>query len=182
VHDLSEAQAGGVAALLGIGSIVGILGGGFLADRYLRRGHLNARVYVTAAGSLAASIVLVPAFASTSLLVTAPLFFLGGIFLTLPVAPSEALVSDVVVSELRGRAATIRSVVRALSALGPLLVGALSQRLGDDADSLRRALVAITPVYAVGGLLMLRAARHYPSDLAYVVAESRRARERDERG
>jgi MFS family permease len=139
-------------------------------------------VYVTAAGSLAASIVLVPAFASTSLIVTAPLFFLGGIFLTLPVAPSEALVSDVVVSELRGRAATIRSVVRALSALGPLLVGALSQRLGDDADSLRLALVAITPVYAIGGLLMLRAARHYPEDLAYVVAESRRAREREERG
>jgi len=182
VHDLSEAQAGGVAALLGIGSIFGILGGGFLADRYLRRGYINARVYVTAVGSVAASVVLVPAFASTSLVVTAPLFFLGGIFLTLPVAPSEALVSDVVVSELRGRAATIRSVVRALSALGPLLVGTLSRTLGDDADSLRLALVAITPVYAVGGLLMLRAAKHYPADLAFVVAESRRARERETGG
>jgi MFS family permease len=183
VHELSDTGAGAVTALLGIGSIAGILGGGFLADRYLRRGYVNARVYVTAAGSVAASVVLVPAFASTSLAVTAPLFFLGGVFLTLPVAPSEAMVSDVVVSELRGRAATIRSVVRALSATGPLLVGWLSSTLGDDADSLRWALVAITPVYAVGGLLMLRAARHYPADLAYVVAESRRAREsRGDRG
>jgi predicted MFS family arabinose efflux permease len=171
VHHMGAAGAGGVTALLGAGSVFGILGGGIIADRLLARGLVNARVHVVAFGSMAATAVLVPAFASTSLLVTAPLLFVGGALLTLPVAPAEALVSDVVVAELRGRAATVRSVVRALSAVGPLIIGVLA-----DAIGLRGAIVALTPLYAVGGLVMLAAARHYPSDVAFVVAESRRVR------
>jgi MFS family permease len=65
----------------------------------------------------------------------------------------------------------VRSAVRALSAVGPLIVGVLA-----DAVGLRWALVALTPVYAVGGVIMLGAARHYPADVAFVVAESRRVR------
>jgi MFS family permease len=171
VHHLGAAEAGGYTALLGIGSVAGVLGGGFLADRYLRRGVISARVYVVAFSSMAASVVLVPAFASTTLLVTVPLFFLGGVFLTLPLAPAEALVSDVVVAELRGRAGTVRSVVRALSNVGPVLVGGLSSVMG-----LRLALVSITPIYAVGGVIMLFAARSYPADIAFVVAEAKRRR------
>ena len=172
VHHMSAAGAGGVTALLGLGSVVGILGGGFLADRYLARGHINARVYVVAFGSIAATVVLMPAFWSTNLAITAPLLFVGGAFLTLPVAPAEALVSDVVVSELRGRAATVRSVVRALSAAGPVFIGLLSNAIG-----LRAALVLFSPIYAVGGVIMLAALRHYPHDVAFVVAESRRRRD-----
>ena len=171
VHHLGAAEAGAYTALLGIGSVAGVLGGGFLADRFLRRGIINARVYVVAFSSMAASVFLVPAFASTTLLVTVPLFFLGGVFLTLPLAPAEALVSDVVVAELRGRAGTVRSVVRALSNVGPVLVGGLSSVMG-----LRLALVSITPIYAVGGVIMLLAARSYPADIAFVVAEAKRRR------
>jgi MFS family permease len=171
VHHLGAAAAGAVTALFGLGAVVGILAGGFLADRLLARGRVNARVHVVAYGSIAATLVLAPAFASTVLWVTAPLLLVGGILLTLPVAPAEALVSDVVVAELRGRAATVRSTVRALSAVGPLVVGLLA-----DAMGLRGALVAMTPVYAVGGVIMLGAARHYPADVAFVVAESRRVR------
>src|SRR5206468_7273721 len=99
VHGLDAAGAGALTGLLGMGSVVGILGGGFISDRYLRRGFINARVYVIAFGSIAATAVLMPAFASTSLLVTSPLMILGGVFLTLPVAPAEAMVSDVVVAQ-----------------------------------------------------------------------------------
>jgi hypothetical protein len=112
-----------------------------------------------------------PTFASTDLALTAPLLFLGGALLTLPVAPAEALVSDVVVAELRGRASAVRSIVRALSAAGAPLIGLLSRAIG-----LRAALVAFSPIYAVGGLIMLAAVRHYPHDIAFVVAESRRRR------
>jgi MFS family permease len=171
VHHLSPAGAGAVTGLLGLGAIAGILGGGILADRLLRRGILCARVYVVAFGSIAATIVLMPAFASTDLALTAPLLFLGGALLTLPVAPAEALVSDVVVAELRGRASAVRSIVRALSAAGAPLIGLLSRAIG-----LRAALVAFSPIYAVGGLIMLAAVRHYPHDIAFVVAESRRRR------
>jgi MFS family permease len=176
VHGLDEAAAGGLAAVLGTGSAIGILGGGFLADRLLRRGMINSRVYVGAFGSIAATVVLMPAFATTNLAIGAPLMFVGGALLTIPVAPAEALVSDVVIPTLRGRASTVRSVVRALAGLGPILVGVLS-----DAFGLRAALVALCPVYALGGLVMLGAARHYPADLAYVLAYSRsdRAAARD---
>jgi MFS family permease len=171
VHGLDAAAAGAVMGLIGAGSVIGILGGGFLSDRYLRRGFLNARVHVVAFGSIAATIVLMPAFASTNLAASVPLLFLGGICLTLPIAPAEALVSDVVVAELRGRAATVRSVVRALSAAGIPIIGALSA-----VTDLRVALVVFTPVYAIGGVIMLAATKTYPSDVAFAVAETRRLR------
>jgi MFS family permease len=169
VHGLDAAGAGALTGLLGMGAVVGILGGGFLSDRYMRRGHLNARIYVIAFGSIAATLVLMPAFASTSLWVTAPLSVFGGLFLTLPVAPAEAMVSDVVVAQLRGRAASVRSIVRTVSVAGYVIIGVLADQIG-----LRWALVWATPLYAVGGVIALFAVRHYPHDLAFVVAESRR--------
>jgi MFS family permease len=169
VHHMGPAQAGLVTSVLGVSAIVGILGGGSLADRLMRRGVICARVWVIAIASLAASPLLAAAFASTDLPVTVPLFALGGVAVTLPIAPAEAMFTDVVVAALRGRAASVRSVLRSLSTVGPLVIGAVSGLIG-----LRLALVALTPIYAIGGLLMLLALRTYPRDLAFVLAESRR--------
>ncbi|MEX2294161.1 MAG: MFS transporter [Acidimicrobiales bacterium] len=167
--DLSATEAGAFVPVIGGGAAIGLVGGGELADRLLRRGVTNARVYVVAASSVLASVLLLPAFLTSSLALAAVLLFFGSLCLTAPVAPSEALMSDVVPGELRGRAAAIRSVVRALSALSPLIVGVLS-----DATDLPTALAMLTPLYAIGGLLMLLAARSYPADLAFVAAEARR--------
>jgi predicted MFS family arabinose efflux permease len=172
VHGLSASAAGGYFVTFGLGAAVGVLSGGYVADRLLVRGFVNARIYVVVVSSLIATALLVPAFASRNLSVTAPLFVLGGVFLTLPVAPADALLTDVVVAPLRGRAAAVRSVVRSAAGLAPLLIGGL-KALTD----LRTALLIFTPIYAVGGLTMLLAARHYPSDLAFVVAETRRIHE-----
>ena len=169
VHHLGNAGAGGLVALLAVGSAVGMIGGGFLADRQLRRGFVYGRVTIIATASILASVVLAPAFASTSLWVTAPLFVLGGCLLTLPIAPAEALMSEVVVCDLRGRAATLRTVLRTLSSAGPALIGALA-----DGISLRWALVAFMPIYAVSGLVVLLARRTYAEDLAFVLAETER--------
>jgi len=166
--DLSATKAGAFVPVIGAGAVAGLVGGGALADRLLGRGVVNARVYVTAVSSVLATAFLLPAFLTSSLALSAGLLFFGALFLTMPVAPSEALVSDVVPTELRGRASAIRSVVRALSALSPLLVGAISER-----TSLPTALAVITPAYAIGGLAMLLAARTYPADLAAVGARAR---------
>jgi MFS family permease len=161
--------------VLGVGSAVGILTGGTLADRRLRRGHVNARVHVAAFGAIGATLVLVPAFASTSLLVSGPLLFVGGIALTIPIAPAEALCADVVIPELRGRGAMVRSVVRTASWAGPYLIGLISDLIAPNtAFGLRWAIVAACPLYAIGGLIMFGAARHYPRDIAYVIAHTRR--------
>jgi MFS family permease len=174
VFHMSAAEAGGVAGTLLIGSVAGVLGGGIVADRYLARGVLCARVYVVAFASIVGTFALLPAFLSTNLLLTVPFFLLAGVFLTVPLAPAEALVSDVVVAELRGRAFTVRSVVRALSALGPVFIGVVSSALGGGGHGLRMALIVMTPLYAIGGVIMLRAVRTYPHDLAFVLAEARR--------
>lgn len=173
-HGLSASAAGLYAAVLGIGSFVGLAGGGILADRLLRRGHLNARVVVASVGSIAATFVLVPALLVDGLLLSGVLFFLSGVFVTLPVAPSEALMTDVVVAQIRGRAASIRSVVRSVGNASPALIGVLS-----DATDLRTALAVTAPLYVVGGVVMLFAARTYPADLAFVAAESERIHRRD---
>jgi predicted MFS family arabinose efflux permease len=166
--DLNATRAGAFAPVIGAGAVVGLFAGGELADRLLRRGDVNARVHVTAAASVLASVFLLPAFLSTSLVLAAACLFFGSLFLTMPVAPAEALVNDVVPVELRGRAASVRSIVRALAALSPPIVGVLS-----EATDLSTALAIVSPLYAVGGLLILLAARTYPADLAAVATEAR---------
>ncbi|MEY2468890.1 MAG: hypothetical protein QOF21_1588, partial [Actinomycetota bacterium] len=150
--DLSPTKAGAFVPVIGGGAVLGLIGGGELADLLLRRGVTNARVYVTAVSSVLASVFLLPAFLTNSLPLAAILLFLGSLCMTMTVAPSEALTSDVVPGELRGRASAIRSIVRALSALAPFIVGVLSDR-----TSLPDALATITPMFAIGGLVMLLA-------------------------
>ncbi|HEY2576415.1 MAG TPA: MFS transporter [Streptosporangiaceae bacterium] len=179
VHHLGPAFAGLLSTVLGAGSAIGILSGGFLADRLLRHGHVNARVYVVAYGSIGATLVLAPAFASTNLWIGAPLIFLGGILLTLPIAPAEALCTDVVPPQLRGRGAMVRQVVRTASFAGPYLIGVVSVAITSHSASastavgLHWAIVAVCPLYGLGGLIMLAAVRHYPRDISYVVAHAR---------
>lgn len=171
VHHLSASAAGGYVVVFGLGAAIGVVSGGFVADRLLRRGIVNARIYVVVVSSMIATTAFIPGFASKSLAVTLPFFLVGGVFLTLPVAPADALLTDVVVAPLRGRAAALRSMVRSVAGVMPLVIGALKGVFG-----LQTALVAITPVYALGGLIMLAAARTYPSDLAFVAEEARRLR------
>ena len=132
-------------------------------------------MYVAAFGAIGATLVLVPAFASTNLLVSAPLLFVGGVLLTVPIAPAEALCTDVVIPELRGRGAMVRQVVRTASWAGPYLIGVISDQIAPNtALGLRWAIVVACPFYALGGLIMLGAARYYPADIAYVIAHTRR--------
>jgi len=170
-HDLDSAMAGVLAGGLALGAAVGVVAGGFIADRLFGRGVINARVWVTGLAAIGAAAVLAPAFASSNLAVTASLLLVGGFLITLPMAPADAILNDVVVSHLRGRAVALRSVVRSIGMVGPVIIGALSSIIG-----LQAALIVFTPTYAVGGLIVLLALRHYPQELAFVVAESRRER------
>lgn len=170
-YGLSAGEAGIYTGLFGLGAAIGVLGGGFLSDRYLRRGYVNARIVVVSASSIVATLVLAPAFLVGNLAVVTPLFVLGGIALTMPVAPGEAMMNDVVVAPLRGRAGSVRGVCRSMGALSPLVIGVLS-----DAVGLATALAVVTPAYALGGVVVLLAARSYGSDLAFVAAETERIR------
>jgi MFS family permease len=171
---LSASDVSMLAPVIGIGSFVGLLGGGFLADRLLLRGVVRARVWVSGIGYLGAAAFLIAAFSARSLWVAAPLLAVGSAFGAVPVGPQYALLIDVTPTPLRSQASAIADIIGFVSALGYVLVGGLSTLLDNN---LRLALLCASPVYAIGGLLMLTARRTYVADVALVVAEARQLHE-----
>jgi MFS family permease len=176
---LDGAQAGALAPVLGVGAFAGVLGGGFLADRLLKRGVLRARLYVTAAGFAGAGAVYMLAFTTTTLWVAAPLLAVGSAFATTPLGPQFALMMDVTPAPLRSQASAALNVLQATGALGPLMVGVLSTAFGEN---LRLALLCVSPFYLAGAVVVYAARRTFVEDVAVVVAEAkaRRAASGDE--
>jgi MFS family permease len=160
VHHVPATLAGGISSLMGLAAVAGMLGGGFLADYLLRRDVANARVWVAAVGAIAPGLFLSCGFACTSLGASATLLVLGGGCLTVPMAPTDALLTDVVAADLRGRAASVRSVVRSVGAFGSVAVGALSDGFG-----LRGALSTFSLISVLAGAVLLFALPHYVGDV-----------------
>lgn len=167
---LSGTQAAGLAPALGVGAVVGVFGGGFLADWLLGRGMLRARLYVTALGYGGAGVFSMLAFSTTRLGLAAPLLGIGAGLAALPMGPQFALMMDVTPAPLRSQASAALNVLQATGALGALLVGGLSTLFGEN---LRLALLCVSPFYLVGAFVVLAARRTYVADVALVVAEAK---------
>jgi len=167
--DLTSTGASALAPVIGIGTFAGLVGGGFIADRLLRRGVLRARVHVSVWGYLAGAGVFAAAFTTTNLWLAAPLLFVGATLTALPAGPQFAMLLDVTPVALREQASGISNVVMAVAFLGAPIVGGLSTLFHDD---LRLALLCTTPLYVVGALLIALCFRSYGDDLAMVVAEA----------
>jgi MFS family permease len=175
---LSDTKAGGYAAMIGLGALPGVLVGGYLADRMLRRGMVNARVWVLAVSLLIGPVTFIPALLIHSLWMALPFFVLTGFFLSLPTACNDAIMTDVIIPELRGRSAAAKGAVQAWANAGPALVGGISALLTHafglgSTVSLRVGLLSMIPLYVLGAIIAFRAIRFYPADLAYVVAHAR---------
>jgi MFS family permease len=166
---LSSAKVGFLVPVLGAGGFVGVLVGGFLTDWLLRRGMVRARVVLTAVGFGGAGILYFLAFTTTRMAVAVPLIALAATLGSLPTGPSYAAMMDVVPSPMRSQASAAANVVMATGAVGALLTGGLSSLFGN----LRLALLAVSPFYLVGAVVVMMACRTYLSDVAVVVAEAR---------
>jgi MFS family permease len=115
--------------------------------------------------------IFVPALLVHSLALTIPLFMVAGFLLSLPTAPNDAIMTDVIAPELRGRSAAAKGALQAFANFGPLIVGGIS-----TLTNLRIGLLSLVPLYLIGGLFALLALRYYPGDLAFVVAHARAKR------
>jgi MFS family permease len=178
-YGLGQSAASLLLLLVGLGALAGIVLGGRTADRLLRGGKMNARVTVAALGYLAAAAIFVPALASPWLPVSMALFVLAGAALAAPDPTINAARLDIMHPRLWGRAEGVRTVLQMLAlAIGPLLFGYISGALGGPHSSIgshgtvkqtsalaNTFLIMIAPV-AVGGLILLRARRTYPRDVA----------------
>ena len=166
---LSGTEASAIAPVIGIGTFAGLIGGGFLADRLLRRGVLKARVHVSVWGYLAGAVAFAAAFTTTNIWVAAPLLCVGSTLTALPAGPQFAMLLDVTPVALREQASGISNIVMAVAFLGAPIVGGLSTLFHDN---LRLALLCTTPLYVVGALLIALCFATYGDDLAMVVAEA----------
>ncbi|URM96986.1 MFS transporter [Actinomadura madurae] len=164
--------------VIGLAALAGVLAGGRLADRLVRRGVLAARVNVPGVAFAASALLFLPGLLTTEALVALPLFTLAAAALAAANPPLDAIRLDVVHYRLWGRAEAIRTIVRmAAEAAAPVLFGWLSGQLDSgrgSADGLDQVfLLALVPLL-VNGLLLLRARHTYPRDVASALESERR--------
>ena len=160
-YDLAPAQAGVAAGLVVLAGVPGAIVFGLVADAMAQR-FPASRYYLPAAAALLTATFFAAAFATEH---AGPLqvtwLVLGAASMTGIVGPVTAAIVDVVPAFARATAAAVLAATQNLFglALGPVLIGVLSDRHG-----LASAMTAVPISCVAAGLLFLAAARAYPRD------------------
>jgi len=172
VHGMSVAEVGlGWGLLTGAAGVIGILGGGWLSDRF---GSLDSRriVWVPTAGML----ISVP-FYWASVLAGSPIWSLAFLFVPMVmnniwIAPVTALAMSLVPVPIRATSSATMTLVHNIvgGAAAPLLLGGLSDllaaRAGDPAEGLRWMLLIVGGFYFWAAAHFWTASRTIGRDLA----------------
>jgi len=167
-YGLGQVKANALLLVVGAGAIVGVLGGGALSDRLLRRRYLNSRITVSAITTVATVVFFVPALFTRSAGAAIPYLFAAIIMLSAQNPPLDAARLDIMPPRLWGRAESVRTLVRAVAvALAPLLFGAISDYVfGGGHSGLKWTFLVMLVPLAVSAFLLFKALRTYPGDVA----------------
>jgi MFS family permease len=175
-------------ALVGLGGLIGVIAGGRLSDRGVRRGNVNSRITVGAMGFALAALMFLPGLLSATIAISLPCFILAGIAFGGRDPPIDAARLDIMHHRLWGRAEAVRTVLRrTLTATAPLVFGMLADALvppgahattngahgfgaNANAHGLRLAFLILLFTPALGGILTFVARRTYPRDVATALA------------
>ena len=191
-YHTSQATATVVLGLLVLGALAGVLISGRLTDHLLRRGVLNARVWVPAVSYVAAAILLVPGLIITQL--TPGIWFdvAAAALLSAANPPLDAARLDIMPAGLWGRAESVRTLLRTLAqALAPLLFGAVADLIAGftpkqapigtkpagsvsagTATGLEYSFLLMLITLAAAGVILLKARYTYPRDVATAAAST----------
>jgi len=192
---LGQATATALIGLVGIGALIGVLTGGRVADRLVRRGRVNGRVLVASVAYAVTPLLVAPAIYSSMLVVSIPLLFGGALSLSAANPPVDAGRLDIMHSRLWGRAEGVRTVFRTCSEAGaPVLFGFVSSLFGAalsfgarhvgtraaevNAHGLEYTYLIMLIPLIVSAVLAFRTLRSYPRDVATAVESERRTAER----
>ena len=177
-YGIDQALANLLMLVVGGGAVVGVLVGGSLGDNLLRRRYLNARVAVAAAAAIATTVLFVPALLTRSVITALPYVTLAAFALSAQNPPIDAARLDIMPPLLWGRAEGIRTLLRTLAqALAPLLFGVVSDYVfGGGRSGLQWTFVVMLVPLAANGVILLRALRSYPGDVATAAAAAHPAR------
>jgi MFS family permease len=183
-YRLAHGAATLLLALLGIGGLAGVIASGRLADRWARRGYVNARIVVGGGALILAAVLFGPGLVAPSVETALPLFILAAVAMGGRNPPLDAARLDIMPHDLWGRAEGVRTFLRKLvTATAPLLFGILADAFGApgasaaannsqgagaaaDAHGLQVAFLILLLTPAVGGALTFLALRSYPGDVA----------------
>jgi len=173
-YGLGQVTANGFLLVVGAGAIVGVLAGGALSDRLLRRRYLNSRITVSALATVATVVFFIPAIATRSAAAAMPYLLGAIIMLSAQNPPIDAARLDIMPPRLWGRAESVRTLVRSIAvAIAPLLFGAISDYVfGGGRSGLQWTFVVMLVPLAVSALLLFRALRTYPGDVAAASASA----------
>jgi MFS family permease len=189
-YHASQATATLVLGLLVLGALIGTLLSGPITDAFVRRGKLEARVWVPAVCYLGAAGLLIPGLLGRHLMPSIWFDVAGAALISAANPPLDAARLDIMPSGLWGRAESIRTFLRSLAqAIAPLLFGALADLLAGfvpqqaplgththglvshaSATGLQISFLIMLVTLAGAGIVMLRARTTYPTDVATAAA------------
>jgi MFS family permease len=171
-YHIDQALANLLLLVVGGGAVVGVLLAGGLSDRLLHRGFLNSRILVAAIAALLSSLLFLPAIFTRSAVTAVPYLTLAAVMLSAQNPPIDAARLDIVPPLLWGRAEGIRTALRtAAQSLAPVTFGVLSERVfGGGRNGLQWTFGILLIVMTASGVILLRALRTYPRDVATAAA------------
>jgi MFS family permease len=176
-YGIGQVEANGLLLIIGVGAIGGVLTGGTLGDRLLRRRYLNSRITVSAFAAAATVVFFIPAIATRSASAALPYLLFAAFALSAQNPPIDAARLDIMPPRLWGRAESVRTLVRAVAvALAPLLFGAVSDYVfGGGRSGLQWTFAVMLVPLAVSALLLFRARHTYQGDVAAAAASGTRS-------
>lgn len=172
---IGQALANLLLLVVGIGAVAGVLLGGAIGDRLLRRGYLNGRIYTAIVAAALTPILFGPAIFTRSAGGAVPYLIGAVLVLSAQNPPLDAARLDIMPPLLWGRAEAVRTLLRSLAqALAPLLFGAVSDHVfGGGRTGLQWTFVVMLVPLAASAYLLFDGRKSYPRDVATAAASSR---------
>ncbi len=146
---------GSIVAVFGC---LGIVCGGRLADRLVKRGHSDANMRVGLIAALGALplVVLFPLMGNAlwASILLAPTVF----FLSMPFGVAPAAIQEIMPNSMRGQASAIYLFVITLIGLGigPTAVALVTDYVFADDQALRYSLLIVTTLAVLGSVVLLK--------------------------
>lgn len=179
-YGVDQALANLLLFVLGAGAVGGVVLAGGLSDRLLQRGFLTSRVVVPGVAAVLASFLFLPAILTRSTITAMPYLTAAAFMLAAQNPPIDAGRLDIVPPLLWGRAEGIRTALRtAAQSLAPPIFGFMSNSvLGHGRQGLQLTFTLTLVLLLASGVILLRAIKTYPSDVATASASRDRQLER----
>jgi MFS family permease len=175
-----------VLGLLVIGALAGTLASGPLSDAFVRRGAIEARVWMPAACYIGGGLALIPGFLASSLSSSIWLDMLGAALIFAANPPLDSARLDIMPAGLWGRAESTRTFLRSVAqALAPLAFGAIADLVAGfqphqapvgtrihgavssaTGTGLQVAFLSMLVTLFAAGVVMARSRRTYAKDVA----------------